>query len=182
MKREILVAPELLPDALDELKIWLAITTSQDDTTLLALLGSALDMCEAFTRTMPLTSQCEERLVPEWNWQWLSTVPIHAITGVEELLPDTSRRPLHSGDYAVELEADGRGRIRLISPAVGGMLAVQYTAGLASTWTNLPESLRHGVIRLAAYLYRQRDMADARPAPPASVAALWNPWRRMRLA
>lgn len=48
-----------------------------------------------------------------------------------------------------------------------------------SDWSALPEALRHGVIRLAAHLYRDGDGAAA--APPAAVAALWRPWRRMRL-
>lgn len=53
-------------------------------------------------------------------------------------------------------------------------------AVLESDWSALPEALRHGVIRLAAHLYREGEGAAA-AAPPAAVAALWRPWRRMRL-
>ena len=47
----------------------------------------------------------------------------------------------------------------------------------------LPDAIRHGVIRLCAHQHRGRD--DERKAaavPPSVVAALWRPWRRMRLA
>ncbi|MFC3098240.1 head-tail connector protein [Alteraurantiacibacter palmitatis] len=181
MKRAILVPPVLAPGALAELKNWLAISTAQDDLTLLALLGSALDTCEAFTRTFPLMVEAEEILPPSRAWQGLSSNPVQAITQVEELRPDGSRTVLAAGAYALELEAGGAARLRLLSPAVTGRLAVRITAGLAADWDTLPDGLRHGVIRLAAHHYRQRDNADANPAPPAAVAALWSPWRRMRL-
>lgn len=181
MQRAILVSPVLSPGALDELKNWLAVGTAQDDPSLLALLGSALDTCEAFTRVMPLSAQCEELLPPVRDWQCLATTPVQAVTAVDEVRPDGLRLALAAGDYAVELEADGTARVRLVSPTVTGRLAVQFTAGLAPAWDNLPDGLRHGIIRLAAHNYRQRDSNDANPAPPAAVAALWSPWRRMRL-
>ena len=53
--------------------------------------------------------------------------------------------------------------------------------GSRRSGTALPEGLRQGVIRLAAHHYRERDMRRAHAVPPAAVAALWRPWRRMRL-
>ena len=58
-------------------------------------------------------------------------------------------------------------------------VAVAYTAGLAAGWDELPPGITQGVAMLAAHLFEQRE--DGR-APPAAVAALWRPWRRMRLA
>jgi len=55
-------------------------------------------------------------------------------------------------------------------------------AGLAPDWDALPDGLRHGVMRLAAHQHRQREGDGAAPLPPAAVAALWRPWRRLRLA
>jgi hypothetical protein len=37
------------------------------------------------------------------------------------------------------------------------------------------------VVRLAADAYRRRDGDGAGSQPPTAVAALWRPWRRMRL-
>jgi uncharacterized phiE125 gp8 family phage protein len=67
-------------------------------------------------------------------------------------------------------------------PDTGARVAVRFTAGLAADWADLPESLRHGLIRLAAHQHRERESEGAAPLPPASVAALWRPWRRMHLA
>ena len=60
MKRAIVTPAEMAGAALDELKSWLAITTTRDDACLVTLLHAALDMCEAFTGLMPLAAICEE--------------------------------------------------------------------------------------------------------------------------
>jgi uncharacterized phiE125 gp8 family phage protein len=64
---------------------------------------------------------------------------------------------------------------------VTGRLVVRFAAGMAVDWDTLPDGLRHGIVRLAAHLFRQRDANEVLPAPPAAVAALWSPWRRLRL-
>jgi uncharacterized phiE125 gp8 family phage protein len=62
-----------------------------------------------------------------------------------------------------------------------GAVEVTYQAGLASTWSALPESIRLGVLRLIGHLYTHRDAGDD-AGPPAAVAALLRPWRRMKLS
>lgn len=181
MKRAIVVPAILAGAALDELKDWLAITTTSDDATLTALLRSALDLCEAFTGQMPLEALCEEILAPNSSWQMLSTRPIMAVTGIDSLASDNSRSALPADDYAFELEADGSAKVRILRLGQSRRFAVRFTAGMATDWGHLPEGLRQGVLRLAAYHFRLRDEADMRPVPPAAVAALWQPWRRMRL-
>lgn len=68
------------------------------------------------------------------------------------------------------------------------LLAVAYetcesfvgAAALPDDWADLPPSLSEGILRFAAYLYRERD--DTKSAePPAAVAALWRPYRELRL-
>ena len=39
-----------------------------------------------------------------------------------------------------------------------------------------------GVLRLAAHQHRERESEGAAPLPTAAVAALWRPWRRLRMA
>ena len=53
-------------------------------------------------------------------------------------------------------------------------------AALPEDWADIPPSLAEGILRFAAHLYRARDHADE-SAPPAAVAALWRPWRALRL-
>ena len=47
--------------------------------------------------------------------------------------------------------------------------------------SSLPDGLRHGIIRLAAHAWHQRESDGPTPNPPAAVAALWRPWRQLRL-
>ena len=182
MKRRIVTPAALPPAALAELKQWLGITTAQDDAPLAALLRAALETCEGFTGLMPLEAACEEVLPAQAGWQALATRPVQAIAAVEGIPAEGSRFALPAEAYAVELEADGTGRVVVFQQGAAGRIAVRFTAGLAATWTDLPESLRHGVLRLAAHQHREREGAGAAPLPPAAIAALWRPWRRMRLA
>ena len=181
MNRVILSRPALPGTALAELKQWLGITTTADDTPLEALLTAALDLCEAFTGQMPLEAECEEVLCAAAGWHALATHPVQAIGAVEAIAPDGTRTALDTVTFAIDLQAGGTGRVRLPIPGESTRVAVRFTAGLASDWDTLPEALRHGLIRLAAHQHRERESEGAAPLPPASVAALWRPWRRMRL-
>jgi uncharacterized phiE125 gp8 family phage protein len=190
MQRTIVTPAVLAPAALAELKQWLGITTAADDAPLAALLAAALETCEGFTGAMPLEAVCEEVLPlchswPEtWRttWQHLATRPVQAITAVDGISAAGDRFALASDAYEAKLDADGGGRVRVTAPGDATRVAVRFTAGLAPDWDALPDGLRHGVMRLAAHQHRQREGDGAAPLPPAAVAALWRPWRRLRLA
>ena len=183
MKRTVVTPAALAPAALSELKDWLGISISADDTQLTALLRASLEMCEHFTGSMPLQQGCEEVLSASADWQVLTARPVQAIIGIDGLPADGPRFALPVSSYAVDLAADGTGSVRVSNPGSAGRIAVRFTAGLAATWASLPDGLRHGVLRLAAFQYRAReDSAAPGPLPPAAVAALWRPWRQLRLA
>ena len=182
MKRAIVVPAVLADAALDGLKDWLAITSSRDDASLTALLRTALETCEAFTGLMPLEATCEEMLARTPAWQPLRTRPVQAVLNVDRVLADGDREPLAPQDYAIELDANSGAQVRILRLGRGARFAVRFAAGSAVEWSALPEGIRHGVLRLAAYHYRQRDSNGMDAVPPAAVVALWRPWRRMRLA
>jgi uncharacterized phiE125 gp8 family phage protein len=182
MKRAIIAPPALAPAALDELKQWLAITTTGEDAALGALLLAALETCEAFTGLMPLEATCEEVLPAGTCWRALQTRPVQAVTGIEGIPPEGARFALAAEDYAIDLDADGGAHVRVIRRGAAGRIAVRFVAGLAPDWASLPDGLRQGAIRLAADAYRRRDGESQGRQPPAAVAALWRPWRRMRVA
>ena len=183
MKRAIVTPAALAPEVLSELKDWLGITVPGDDPQLTNLLRAALEMCEHFTGTMPLQQTCEEVLSASGDWQVLSASPVQSIIGIDGIPADGSRFALPVSSYEVDLSADGSGRVRIGNPGSAGRVAVRFTAGLAAAWTGVPDGLRHGVLRLAAFQYRAREDDAAQAAiPPTAVAALWRPWRRMRLA
>ena len=180
MQRTIVVPAGTPPAAVDELKQWLAIRSSADDAALAAQIRVALEVCEAFTGAVLLAASCEEVLAAAGHWQPLATRPVTAITGIEAIPAEGARYPLAPDAYEIDIDADGRGMVRIAHPGSATRVAVSFSAGLAPAWELLPEGLRHGVVRLAAHHWRERDSgADA--GPPAAVAALWRPFRRMRL-
>ena len=178
--RTIITPPTLPPAALAELKLWLGITTTRDDAPLLALLRAGLESCEAFIGILPLETECEEVLPAQTGWRRLTTRPVQAITSLWSVPAEGARVALAADAYAIDLDTDGAGRIRAISDTA--RIAVRFTAGLAPDWNSLPESLRHGVLRIAAHQHRTRESEGAGQVPPPAVIALWRPWRRMRLA
>ncbi|WP_395392233.1 hypothetical protein WBP07_14915 [Novosphingobium sp. BL-8A] len=182
MNRVILTPAALPSSALAELKQWLGISTARDDAPLSALLASALDLFEAFTGQMPFAAECEEMLTVDAGWNTLSTRPVQAITALYAIAADGTRFALPASAYEVDLGADGSGRVRLSTSSGASRVAVRFTAGLSTDWDGLPDAMRHGMIRLAAHQHRERESEGASPLPPASVCALWRPWRRMRLA
>lgn len=182
MQRAIITPATLPAAALTELKDWLGITVSTDDAQLASLLRAAIDLCEGFTGTMPLEQGCEAVLPVTADWQDLPARPVQAITLVQGIPAEGARFTLPAADYALDLTADGAGRVRVLNPGAAGRIAVRFTAGLAASWSALPEALRHGAVRLAAHQYRQREGDGGDAVPPAAVAALWRPWRRLRLA
>ena len=180
MQRTIVAPAELPAAALDELKQWLSVRSSVDDAALTGLLRTALEVCEAFTGTMPIACTCEEVLPASGEWQALAARPVQVISGIEAIPAEGARYALAPDAYEVDLTADGAGLVRVARQGNAGRAAVCFVAGLAPAWEVLPEGLRHGVIRLAAHHWRERDSA-ADSGPPAAVAALWRPWRRVRL-
>lgn len=182
MKRAIVDPAVPAPEALSELKDWLGITTATEDESLTALLCTAIACCEAYTGVMPLLCRCEEVLAASDGWQRLSASPVQAITGLWRLDGNGGRIALPVSTYIFDLDADGGGRVRLTAPVDASRLVVRFDAGLSAGWSTLPEALHHGILRLAAEHYRQRDAADLAALPSATVAALWRPWRRLRLA
>lgn len=183
MMRAIVAPPALSSAALTELKAWLGITRTADDAELVALIRVALEICEGFTGVMPLQAGCEETLPASGGWQNLSASPVRAITSLSALDANGRRTPVAPDAYEFDIDPQGRGRVRLLRPVDPSRLVVVYAAGLADAWDALPDAMRHGVLRLAAHQHRLRDDEQkAASLPPSAVAALWRPWRRMRLA
>jgi uncharacterized phiE125 gp8 family phage protein len=122
----------------------------------------------------------EETAAARPVWTRLSLAPVRSISAVSVVATDGEAALLQSGDYAIDIDAASEGWVRILRTG-GGRVRVRYRAGLASGWNQVPEPLRQGVVRMAAHLYAQRSGPGDGP-PPASVTALWLPYRRLRLA
>ena len=183
MERIIVQPPVLGGAALAELKHWLGISRPAEDTALIALLEASLATCEAFTGKAPLMQTIEEVIAPVAGWQELTSRPVRDVTGAALIANDGTRTTLPIPGDTFELRIASSACVRVLRPLEGRGVALQLVVGIATDWQQVPAALRHGIIRLAAHHYRDRDRdTKASVAPPASVTALWRPWRTMRLA
>lgn len=167
-------------DAVEDAKAYLRIDHADEDALLSSLIASAIRGCEGFTGQVLLRRGFVQRIGVRSDWTRLSPTPVVSVTGVTGIPVEGATFLLPVGAYAVDIDGNGDGWVRVTAPGAAGRVDVAGIAGLSSDWGGVPEALRQGVIRLASHLYAVRDAPDD-PGPPAAVAALWRPWRRMRL-
>lgn len=171
----------VLEAARDAAKAQMRIAGDHEDALIEAHAASALALCEAFTGRAAIMRDWTDIVPASRAWQSLGAAPVHAIDGVETLDADGAAATLAPAAYAIDIDANGEGWIRVIAATlVGtpvGRIRVTFSAGLADDWDALPAPLRQGVVLLIAHLFEARGDA----APPAAVAAFWRPWRRLRL-
>lgn len=180
MQRTIVQPPVLDGAALAELKHWLGISRPNDDATLTGLLEASLTICEAFTGRSPLRQTVEEIVPLQGGWQELISRPVHDLDAAVLIAVDGTRQDIGPLADALEWRIGGSACVQLLRPFEGRGVALQLVVGIASDWAGLPAPLRHGIIRLAAHYFRDREGKPA-AVPPASVTALWRPWRDVRL-
>ena len=175
MHPAVVAPPPPAPVALAEAREWVGLTTPADDARLAALLSAATEMAEAYLGQALVVRPLVERIAADAGWRALAVRPVRAITGAA-----AGERALAPDQWAMDIAADGTGRVRVLD--AGGVAAVDvgYRAGLAPDPAGVPDAVRHGVLRLAADLYRERDGGPAGP-PSAAVTALWRPFRAVRL-
>lgn len=140
--------------------------------------ATALALAEAFCGQVLIVRACEETIGTGSDWQRLAGSPVGAIDGLRGLPAVGAAFELPVGTYAVDIDSGGAGWVRVSAAGAASRVAVRYVAGLAATWDALPPPLAQGVVLLAVHLFEHRG-DDAQP--PAAVAALWRPYRRVRL-
>ena len=185
MQRTIVQPADLTGAALADLKSWLGITRPVEDGRLVDLLQASVDLCEAFTGQAPLAQTVEERFAPAVGRHVLSVRPVQSVASVELIAEDRSRSTMNADDFRVQFSGRGAVSLDIMRDREARAIAVRVVAGIADDWASMPSALKQGVIRMAAHHYRDRDRdteADRSAPPPASVAALWRPWRSLRLA
>jgi uncharacterized phiE125 gp8 family phage protein len=168
------------PVSLAEVKSFLRIGNSDEDALLAGLVRTATELCEAFTGLVLIEREMTEVIPASSAWTRLSPTPVRAIQTVAKVGDGGAQTALAAGSFAMDIDSNGDGWIRVIEVTPCGRLSVALIAGLASDWNGVPEALRQGIVRLVGHLHAHRDAA-ADVGPPFAVTALWRPWRRMRL-
>ncbi len=173
--------PPVPAELIEEVRGFLRLDHNEDDEAIAQLLRSAAHLCENFIGQMLIARSVCDRMPARAEWQKLKKQPVQAITLVEAVGPDGALTSLPSNDYALDIDTDGVGWVKLHPVNTVARIVITYDAGLAADWASVPTTLRQGVVRLAGYFYTHRDRLDA-GGPPSAVTALWRPHRRMRMA
>ncbi|MFN3864417.1 MAG: hypothetical protein ACK4RT_09080 [Erythrobacter sp.] len=181
MQRTIVQPPVIGEAALAELKHWLAISRPDEDAALARLLETSVTICEAFTGQSPLRQTVEEIVPVSTGWQELVARPVQALVAAAIIAEDGTRKNLAEPAETLQIHIAGSACVRIVQPVAGRAIALQISVGIAPDWDALPQPLAQGIIRLAAHHYRDRDNKGG-TVPPASVTALWRPWRQVRIA
>jgi len=173
--------PDLPAALIAEVKAFVRIDHDADDAAIDMFLRSAAGLCEDFIGQMLIVRTVTD-ILPAWQaWQKLKRLPVQAIVSFETVEADGTAALLGVDGYAIDIDSEGLGWVRLREESDASRIRIVYTCGLAADWDGLPAGLRQGIVRLAGYLYANRDGVDV-AGPPRVVTALWRPFRRMRVA
>lgn len=165
--------------ALRDFAQWVRIEPDTAQALDTALIAASLRHCEAFVGRLLLRRAVRERLAAQVQPMLLGAEPVRAPISLFAIAQDGALTPHPAHAYDAHVAADGQGWIAVYETRGASAFEARYTAGMAAEWGELDVALRHAVLRLAAHLYAHRD--DDQAAPPAAVAALLRPWRRVLL-
>ena len=161
-------------------RAFLRFEDGDDDASLEPILLAAIGHAERFTGQLLLRRGTREILSAGSGWQTLSAFPVVSVTGVTGIPAEGPRFVLASGAWEAKIGSRGEAYLRVLQPSVAGRVEVAAQAGMAASWSELPEVLRHAVLRLVGHLHTHRDAGED-AGPPVAVTALLRPWRRMWL-
>ena len=95
------------------------------------------------------------------------------------VVPDLSGAPLAALKEWLAIAGPREDALLLRLLDTAWLICARFTGHGAAEWSALDEALRHGIVRFAAHQYRERDEGTA--PLPAAIAALWRPYRPVRL-
>lgn len=170
----------LIPDSamLDGVREYLRLDYAHDDSGLDAILLAAINQAENCTGQILIQREARQMVSAGSDWQILSAFPVVSVQSVTGIPAEGARFALSPDAYVFEHGFDGTARLRVKQPGIAGRVEVVVIAGLAASWSALPEALRLGIHRIAAHSFEQRDGSGTLPE---SALALLKPWRRIRL-
>ena len=173
------------PLSLSEVKEFLRVDHSDDDTTLAIMISAAREMCEQYTRQIMLTTTIEEfyDTFPNYTPQWMDTVylsrgPVQSITSVKYVDSLGDEQTISSVNYRTDLISQPS---RIVSENgwnatkdTVNAVVVRYVVGYSSA-SDIPAPLRQGMLLVISEMYENR-MDSVKRLPTASEY-LWNPFR-----
>jgi uncharacterized phiE125 gp8 family phage protein len=174
--------PATLVVSLAEVKTWLKIDGTDEDTLLTSLIASATAECESYsglsfitrTRTVKLTSFKGRDLILPYG-------PVTALTSITYTDEDEAPQTIDTADYTVDT-ASGLSKVRVTEswPYTNQILnnvTVTYVAGYASA-AAVPEVIKTAIKKKVAFDYEKRGDdntdSDAWRRALDTVRVYWN--------
>ncbi|MBB6427525.1 hypothetical protein [Sphingopyxis sp. JAI128] len=171
--------PGDVPVSLNEARGWLRLGPSIEDAVVAQLLRAATGICEAYIGQWLIVRTAEETLPLRSGTARPTARPVIAAETVTLLTREGGETVLGAADYKLIREAGGAVQLVVAAPGEADRVRIAYRAGLADGVNAVPEAIRQGIVRMTQHLYDARDGTGA--TPPAVIAALWQPWRRLSL-
>ncbi|QCB56083.1 hypothetical protein E5675_17680 [Sphingopyxis sp. PAMC25046] len=171
--------PGEAPVSLNEARGWLRLGATIDDAVIAGLVRAATNICEAFIGQWLVVRAGEEEAQLSAERILLGARPVIGVDGVTLLSADGSEIPLGEDAYRVTIARDGSACVTVTDPESAARVRIAYRAGMAEGANGIPEAIRQGIVRMTQHLHDARDGTGV--GPPAMIAALWQPWRRLTL-
>ena len=105
-----------LAAAREAVKAYARIAVGDEDALIEGLAATALLLCEAFCGRTGIAREAVEILPCTSEWQRLGAAPVMSITAVEGLPAEGAAFALPVDAYAIDIDADGAGWVRVTAP------------------------------------------------------------------
>lgn len=160
--------------SLPEMQAYARVETGEEEALLAGLLRTASEMCETFLNQALVAREYELDLRAGDGWTLLPLQPVRSVSSIRRA---GEIEPLAPASYRCDIDYEGRGHIAGLPR--GGTFVVAGSAGMAVDGNGVPEPIRQGILRLAAFMFANRDgqIGDL----PKAVTALWRPYRKAGL-
>lgn len=182
-----LSGPAVEPVGIEEARAFLRLDARDEDAFIAACVAAARQACESYTGRA-LINQTWQLYLDQWPESDipLPRPPLRSVETIKTYDANGAATLADPQSYWVDAAATpGRVRRRgtAIWPAPGRAVAgieITFIAGYGSSWNDVPAALRQGILMTVGYFFDHRD-ALWPAALPAPIAALWQPYRIVRL-
>ncbi|MFN3232933.1 MAG: hypothetical protein ACE363_12365 [Alphaproteobacteria bacterium] len=181
------IDPAVEPLSTAEVKDHLRLDGVEEDAPLGALVTSARQACETYTRRSMITQTWRLRL-DSWPGKHMGDAwwdgtregsldavferartlalprgPMQSITSVTVTDADANQMVIASNGYTASTGLNGRLALRSgqawpSATAPVDAIEIIYVTGFGDSWNDVPASLRHGMMVLVAHLYEHREV------------------------
>lgn len=169
-------APALEPLTLSQVKLYLRIEHSEEDTSLLHMIAAAREAAELYMGKSLITQS--KRLIieqPDAVIYALPQGPVQSIQTVASENEEGVQTTLDSGLYRLHA---GRNLLQLEQLPNADLLVVTYVAGFGDAADDVPSLIRQGMLQHVAAMCEAREVATR---IPDSAARSYQLYREVRL-